>query len=309
MTRNARIRVFIALLASGPLAAQTNVPDIPKLTGPYLGQKAPGKTAESFAPEYFASRYMAYHSGIVFSPDGTEAYWHGRLNDRSGIQGIWWSRLEHGFWTAPAEAPFSICSAEGLDDSPFVTPDGKKLFFLSARPIENESQPEKWRIWFVTRTEKGWSEPKALPAVVNSIPGIHWRLSVDHQGNIYFGAWRKDGTGEIYFSRYENGRYAEPEKLGPEINRDGDYNFSPYIAPDGRYLLFNRRPDVLYVSFKSKDGGWTEARKLEIAEGEHCDNPVVTSDGRYLFLRRSINRVWKLYWVEATIIEELGKKH
>ena len=80
------------------------------------------------------------------------------------------------------------------------------------------------------RTDKGWSKPKPLPSIVNSMDGIHWMLSADNQGNLYFGTWnpQEDGktTGDIYCSKFENGQYARPEKLGPEINVPG-YNYSP----------------------------------------------------------------------------------
>jgi hypothetical protein len=249
--------------------------DLPKLTGPYLGQTPPGKTAEPFAPEFFDSRFKSYHSGIIYSPDRKEAYWQAALNDENGNQGIFQSRLENGFWTAPKIAPFSACLKGGRDDSPFISPDGKKLFFISSRPIEERGKPGKEKIWVTDRIHEGWSEPKLIPLTLNSPEErIHWRFSVDRLGNLYFGTWKIRGeeySGDIYLSKYIYGQYRKPEKLGPAINREGDYNFCPHIAPDGNYLIFTRvgakrserGPDNLYCSFGNKDGTWTEAKKTE----------------------------------------------
>jgi hypothetical protein len=302
---------LLALAATNSFSQQN---DFPKLTGPYLGQKPPGNVAEPFAPEFFGSRFKSYHSGIIFSPDGKEAYWQAALNDEAGCQGIFMSILENGFWTEPMIASFSACVKGGRDDSPFIPPDGKKLFFISSRPIEEGGESSGENIWVADRIEEDWSEPKLIPLVLNSSDGnIHWRFSVDRRGNLYFGTWRFQGeevTGDIYLSKSEDGQYVKPEKLGPEINREGHYNFCPYIAPDGGYLIFarvgatmaERGPDNLYCSFREKNGTWTEAKKLNIMGEKGNDVPVVSTDGRYLFLRHNIN---EFYWVDATIIEEL----
>ena len=172
------------------------------------------------------------------------------------------------------------------------------------------------------KTEEGWSDPKPLPSIVNSIEGIHWMLSVDKQGNLYFGTWkpREDGktTGDIFCSKYENGQYTKPEKLGPEINVPG-YNYSPFISPDGSYLIYSRRepskPIKLFICFRKSDGRWTKPRDLSNIIGRdglntdilHCDCPLVTRDGEYLFFRDDLNGKLRPYWMEAGFIEELRK--
>ena len=172
------------------------------------------------------------------------------------------------------------------------------------------------------RTKEGWSDPKPLPPTVNSLEGIHWMMSVDRIGNLYFGIWKplEDGktTGDIYCSKYENGQYTQPEKLGQEINVPG-YNYSPFIAPDGSYLIYSRRepskPIKLFICFRKSDGRWTKPRNLshiigldgidtDILQG---DCPLVTLDGKYLFFRDDLNGSLRPYWMEAGFIEELGK--
>ena len=305
--------------------AQENTKDqleFPVLRGPYLGQKPPGKTAQQFAVNVFDSTFHGFHSNIIFSPDGKEAYWQLNKGHGSRLQAIFESRYENGIWTRPQVAFFSTLVEGGMDDAPFISLDGNKFFFLSYRPIEKGEKSGKCNIWMMEKTEEGWSNPQPLPPIVNSIEGIHWMLSVDKQGNLYFGTWkpREDGktTGDIFCSKYENGQYTKPEKLGPEINVPG-YNYSPFISPDGSYLIYSRRepskPIKLFICFRKSDGRWTKPRDLSNIIGLdgintdilHGDCPLVTTDGKYLFFRHDLNGSLRPFWMEAGFIEELRK--
>lgn len=296
--------------------------DFPVLKGPYLGQKPPGRTAEQFAVNVFDSTYQGFHSNIVFSPDGNEAYWQLNKGHGSRLQAIFESRYENGVWTKPQVAFFSRLVEGGLDDAPFISPDGRMFFFLSTRPIEKGDEPGKRNIWVMDRIDEGWSKPKPLPSIVNSLNGIHWMLSADIQGNLYFGTWKpqEDGktTGDIYCSKYENGQYIRPEKLGPEINVPG-YNYSPFIAPDGSYLIYSRmepsKPTRLFICFRKSEEQWTIPQDLshiiglddistDVLQG---DCPLVTIDGKYLFFRDDLNGSLRPFWIEAGFIEELRK--
>jgi hypothetical protein len=296
--------------------------DFPVLKGPYLGQKPPGKTAQQFAVNVFDSRYQGFHSNIIFSPNGKEAYWQLNKGHGSKLQAIFESRYENGIWTRPQVAFFSTLVEGGMDDAPFISPDGKKFFFLSYRPIEKGDKSEKCNIWMMDKTEEGWSNPHPLPPIVNSLNGIHWMLSVNKHGDLYFGTWKpQEGgktTGDIYCSKYENGQYTKPEKLGPEINVPG-YNYSPFIAPDGSYLIYSRReplkPIKLFICFRKSDGTWTMPRDLSNILGRdgkntdilYSDCPLVTTDGKYLFFRDDLNGILRPFWMEAGFIEELRK--
>ena len=303
--------IILILVASSEVFSQPS--DFPELAGPYFGQQPPGEIAVQFAPEFFGSRFISFHSGIIFSPDGKEAYWQAMLNDENRSQAIFESKLRNGFWTEPGVASFSGLIKGGRDDSPCISPDGNKLFFLSSRPFEEGDKINQENIWFVHRIKEDWSEPKHIPLVLDASEGkIHWRFSVDKQGNLYFGAWKIKGdeiSGNIFLSKYENGQYGKPEKLGPEINKEGDYNFCPHIAPNGSYLIFTRvgakrserLPNRIYCSFKKDDGSWTEAKKVDIRGEQGNDVPVVSHDGKYLFLRHGT----EFYWVDASFIEKL----
>jgi ankyrin repeat protein/Tol biopolymer transport system component len=291
--------------------ADRSEPKFPVLTGPYLGQKLPGKTPELFARGIAAAKY-AFHGGVAFSPDGQSAYWS--VQEYGGSMASLESSNVGGRWTMPK--PMSFVVLGQTDDVPFPSPDGRKLFFVSGRPLEKGGQGGKENIWVMDRTASGWSEPRPLPAVVNAM-NMHWQVSVDLRGHLYFGAREEGGQGfglqDIYWSKFENGTYAKPENLGAAINGPG-FEHSPFIAPDGSYLIFSKsnpqaRVDSLFISFRKPEGTWSRSRDLNGVMGYRNRSmcPWVTPDGKYLFFAGIVAGENMPFWVEAGFIEDLRK--
>jgi ankyrin repeat protein len=276
----------------------------PELTGEYLGQKKPGRTAEMFAPGIVSGRH-ARHSNIVFSPDGKEAFW-GLMFPRPvpgyGTGRMLVSRLEGGRWTYPKEAVFD---GTKLADVPVFHPDGTILYDMSRRPFPGGRDMGKENIWMWDKGPGGWTNPRPLDPAVNDLPQ-HWQFGVDREKSVYFSTSVPGSLGEedIYVSRLVDGRYGKPENLGPTVNTPAAENH-PYVAPDGHYLLFVRNLDDIYVSFREKDGRWGEAKPLgpEVNTPRMELLPVVSPDGKYLFFARE-----GIFWVDASVIEDLRPK-
>jgi hypothetical protein len=257
------------------------------------------------APHLFAEHVVSTEDdegGGTFSPDGTEFYFvkFSQYTTFPRFGAICVSRLRGGRWTQPEVVSFSGGS---LDFPPKISPDGKTMYFSSFRPLPGKTGGQL-RIWSVERSAGGWGTPQPLPAPVNAPESAwNWAPSVTRDGTLYFASTR-DGNGHIYRSRRVDGAYAEPEKLGPEIN--SEFNESdPYISPDEKILLFassgvelgdRDRSETLkgggvlygrgylYVSV-SVDGRWSPARHLEHQINSVFDEstPAITPDGRFLF--------------------------
>ena len=281
----------------------------PVLAGDYLGQKPPSGEAERFALGIVSSIW-GLHSTAVFSPDGKEVYWApmmtfpGEIYSRGGL--LMMKRVD-GRWTAPAWASFS--RPEFDDDVPFFSADGKRIFFISSRPLPDTSEDEKERIWFADRTPAGWSEPRPIDAAVND-QDMHWQFSLDRQGNLYLASQIPAGLGmsDIYCARSVGGKYEKPVNLGDPIN-SADGENAPFIAPDGSYLLFSRQYD-LWVSFRGAGNAWSEPVKLgpEVNSPSIELCPVVTADGKYLFFLSQRDGESHAYWVRADVIEKARPK-
>lgn len=283
--------------------ASSAPPRFPHRVGPWLGEPAPADTPQRFAPGV-VSAYgpQAEHSPPVFSPDGREVWWTARF--RGPILGM---RREHGVWTAPAPAPFGSGAGDG---EPAFSPDGRRIFFLSSRPLASGERDGAEHVWWVERRGRGWSAPQPLPGPVNAMPQ-HWTLSLAADGTLYFSSVRAGGAGghDLFRSRRVNGRYEEPEDLGPTVNSAGD-EYTPFVAPDQSYLLFASTGHgavggrfQLFVSYRTAAGGWGEPIPVasRVPIGADVLGPTVSPDGRYLFYLGG-GDVW---WVRADFLEAL----
>ena len=278
------------------LKADTGPQKFPELKGPYYGQKLPENEMLLFAADIVSSpNGDDNHGSITFTPDGREIYWNLRGK-------IWTARQEDGRWTMPRVAAFSQEGGSAMDDNPFVTPDGKRMFFTSNRP--GAVSQDKENIWYVERTPDGWGQPQPVSAEVNALP-LHWGISVAASGALYFGGIAQEGYGQydIYCSRLEKGRYTKPVNLGPAVNGQGG-DHCPYIAPDESYLIYSRmggEEEGFFISYRGRDGQWTPPQKLPYGLEGVC--PTVSPDGKFLFVLSD-----GVYWLPAAFIERLRPK-
>jgi len=290
---------------------------------PYLDAAQPDSLPQVFAENFISTQL--YERDTAFSPNDTELYytlWAGAFGT------ILVTRKEDGVWTGPEVAAFS---GEYSDLEPAFSPDGKKLFFVSNRPLEANGSTKDYDIWMIERLQNGWSEPSDIGSPINTETNEFYP-SISQNGTLYFTASYDGGQGgeDIYFSRFETGRFAEPENLGPAINTERN-EFNAFVAPDETYLIFSSfgREDGLgggdlYISFRNEDGSWAEAKNM----GEDINStsldfcPFVSTDGQFFFFssRRSSlapNRSYQelferltapqngngdIYWVQAKSI-------
>jgi len=286
--------------------AETAPIRFPVLKGDYLGQEPPEGKPELFGLGIISSIW-GLHSTAVFCPDGNEVYWAPmitRPGEFYSTGGLLMMKRVGGQWAPPVWAPFS---APGLgDDVPFFSADGNRIYFISRRPLPGETAIGSERIWHADRIASGWAEPRPLDRVVNEHP-MHWEFSLDKAGNLYFAGQAPDTRGmtDIFLARFVDGKYEKPVNLGAPVN-SAVIEDSPFIAPDGSYLLFSRQFD-LWVSFRGESGAWSEPVSLgpEVNSEAIEICPVVTADGKYLFFLSQRDGESHAYWVRADVIERL----
>lgn len=256
--------------------------------------KLPFASAEPIVkPQLFAPNVIStgdYETEPLFPPDGKTFYFVKSTPDMN-FWTIAFSRFEKGSWSPPVIAPFS---GQYCDADPFITPDGKRIFFISRRPVDAKISPNaegRLDIYVTEKTAAGWSEPKNLGTPVNSEASEYFP-SMSKSGTLYFGSGRKGGKGgvDLYRSRFVNGKFQEPENLGDAVNTASD-EFEPFIAADESFLIFMgaNRPDGLggfdlFISY-NRNGEWTKAENLGAPINSPGDElgAKVTPDGKYLF--------------------------
>jgi hypothetical protein len=326
---------FLLLLVSamGNLFSRQN--DFPRPTGPYLGQKPPTAVAELFAPGFVSTGLS--EGEIAFRPDGRECFWAVSF---SGYETILTSRLENDKWTEPEVASFA---GQYFDGWPAMQPDGKRMFFHSARPLAaTTAATARFNIWYVDRGASGWGEPQEIGAPINGGENAACP-SITRDGTIYLSKRFSDGSEKICRSRLEQGKYRELEILPAVINAGKD-NFHAVISPDESYLIkpvFGAKDTIggdanYYVFFRNRTGGWSEPVNLgKGVNSPYCGGtPSISADGRFLFFQAAkpaaetfafgrrlslpemIERenrnpsiyTYDIYWLDAKIIEALRPK-
>ncbi len=302
----------------------------PVLGGKYLGQQPPGSTPELFAEGVVSTRNN--ERDAAFSPDGSEFYYSLKGPSFFTIIRV---RREGDRWLPPEVAPFS---GRYQDLEPCFSPDGRRLYFVSNRPLEGRGEPKDFDIWFVERQGVTWGEPQNIGAPVNSEKNEFYP-SFSDDGTLYLTAAYRNSLGgeDIFAARRQGDRFLPPENLGPAVNTEGG-EFNSFVAPDGSFLIFTTTGrgsgsggGDLWVSFRKDDGGWAEAQNM----GESINSPALdycpslSPDGKYLFftslrsdygayspvpltyteilkgLAGPRNGNGDIYWVNAAVIDSL----
>lgn len=127
------------------------------------------------------------------------------------------------------------------DRQPFVTPDGRTLFFISDRPGGQGGND----IWFSRRVGTGWSEPMNLGETINT-PFNEASPYVNRAGNtLYFASEGLAGFGgyDLYYAEGSIGAWGEPVNLGAPINTSYNDYGSMWMDNDSLVLFTSDRPE------------------------------------------------------------------
>ncbi|MFC4634414.1 hypothetical protein ACFO3O_10880 [Dokdonia ponticola] len=262
--------------------------------------------------------------GITFMPNGEKAYFT-RRDTKTGEKRIYVTTKTNDTWSTPTIAPFSTDEDEGA----FVNHDGSKLFFASYRPLPDRSTTEKMdmNIWYVDKTDDGWSAPKPLSTVINgsmkkdNVWPANYEAGpmTDAKGNLYF--WTK-GTDKnptnLFMAKLKsNGTYDTPKELIPPSSAT-NYDTAPQLSPDGNILFFGSddRYDGyggsdLYYSVKKGDS-WSTPKNLGpvINSSQSEGSPSFSPDGNYFYFSSNRGdakdangeRIWNVYYMETRFL-------
>lgn len=215
-------------------------------------------------------------SVATFMPDGKTVFF-------ADGQTICFSKLDNGKWGKPATAPFS---GHWKDWDPALRPDGKRLIFVSTRPLEGMPQdtPRKnAHLWYVDHLSGNqWSTPKHFEAPVNLEGFNDFGPSISSLGSICFCSRGRDGTKGMrgYYLKWQGDHYEQPILLA--LNGDSEI-YDPFIAPDESYIMYASNGE-LYISYRSGEG-WAQGQKLgpQVNNGNGNGDPFVSPDGKMLY--------------------------
>lgn len=210
----------------------------PQTRSPFLNIFRAEKSGQHFAnPELYSSDFRTmYHDGpICFNATGTEIFitrnrYHSVFKQEgedstNPLYIVHAYRKTDGSWSTPAELPFN--SPDYNCAHPFLTRDGQRLFFTSDNP-EGQGGSD---IFFVNRTNNGWSKPVNAGPQINT-EGDEMFPYVDENGRFYFASNGHLGLGglDIFAAEIVEGKI-KVKNIGSPVNSEKD-DFSFFLRAD-----------------------------------------------------------------------------
>ena len=116
--------------------------------------------------------------------------------------------------------------------------DGKKLIFTRLIKAPNKLSQEDF--FEAEKDSESWSDAKALNEINTADNEGAQSLSADSKILFFTACNRPDGFGscDIYFSRFINGRWTNPQNAGSPLNT-GAWEAQPSFSSDNKYLYFS----------------------------------------------------------------------
>lgn len=278
-----------------------------------------GNTINSAVSEYYPT----------FTIDGKQLIYTRRVNNTN--EDFFQSDKTDSSWqlSAPLKGNINSNFNEGAQT---ISQDGQWLIFTGCNFPEGFGSCD---LYISFLTPDGWSTPENMGGRINSDA---WEsaptLSPDKK-DLYFASRRYGGLGgsDIYVShRLPNGRWSEPENLGPQVNTSGDES-CPFIHADNQTLYFTSNGhqgyggDDLFLVRKGPKGIWSKPNNLgyPINTIENEGSLVIAADGRtayyasdrsdtrggldlYTFTLRSDVQPIRTLWIKGKVFDNLTKK-
>jgi len=259
---------------------------------------------------------------VAFTNNGHTVYFTRRqLNEK---QKIYFSNFNNYKWTKPQLASFST----DRDENPFITADGKTLYFGSQRAIPNNPTKGNFdmNIWKTQLTNHVWTAPTPIAETINKIqigqeewPSSNENSIYTFNNSIFYFATMLRGTKtiDIYETKLINNEFSKPVKLNGLFDEDKYWKSTPVISPDGEYLLFNaydapngKGGEDIYVSKKNSNGSWGKAVNIGGLVNTKAEEAAAnfSPDGKYFFFARELKQnpatdgIWTIFHIETKFL-------
>jgi hypothetical protein len=254
------------------------------------GTTPPGEEPELFLPGVVSTGLT--QRDVAVAPDGRAIVFSTAWGAFAGLA---LTRFEGGRWLPPELLPFCT-GTEYTHMEPAWAPDGRRLYFLSNRPVDETQRaafrPGAWdhqTIWFAEREGDGWSEPRPIGAPVDG-PDYEYYPSLARDGTLLYTRQVRGGGPSLWLAAPDGqGGFREPAPVDAGWNREASpYNACIHPAGDRIVLCLlgeGGAPARYRITFRGADGSWSEAVDL----GERVNRPGVAAasasfspDGRWL---------------------------
>ncbi|MGV3730539.1 MAG: hypothetical protein ACO1NN_07235 [Sphingopyxis sp.] len=238
-----------------------------------------------------------YESSPTFTLDGRTMIYLAADKD-FGSYRLMQSRCTQGAW-GPATPPSFAKPLPVVEADAFVTPDGKRLYYISTR---HAPETDDFDIWYVERTpDGGWGEPQRTPEPVNS-PAAELLPRADAAGRLYFGSSRDGsaGGGDIYVATEVAPGEWTVANVGPPVSTAG-HDYEAEISRDGQTIVtVSDRGDRSHLYRYRREGDrWIEVGRIPADPDQFQVGPLLSPKGdRLLFAQRHGARSGEMFLID-----------
>ncbi|MEQ1678497.1 MAG: flagellar motor protein MotB, partial [Chitinophagaceae bacterium] len=278
-----------------------------------------GNTVNGTESEYFPS----------LSIDGKKLIFTRRMNNVN--EDFYYSELKDGKWN-PAKEMEGDINTDQNEAAQNISADGEWMVFTATGRLQGYGNYDLYMSYLAP---EGWTTPKNLGSRINSDQWDAQPCISPDKRNLYFASRRLGGYGgiDIYVCYMQNnGRWSEPENLGPGINTPGD-DQCPFIHADNQTLYFvsNGWPgyggDDLFYARKAPGDTWSKPVNLGYPINTINDEGTlfIAADGKtayyasdrsdtkggydiYSFELREDVRPYKTLWVKGQVVDKKTTK-
>lgn len=178
---------------------------------------------------------------------------------------------------------------------PYITPDGKKLFFTRTSVIKQKdgNLRREENIHFTRWQDSIWVSELQLPEVINTNENEGAQCITQDGKTMFFTVCKTTpgtrGDCNIYMTRLKGREWTTPERLPTPINTQYKET-QPSISYDGRTLFFSSdRPGGkggmdIWVTRMNDDSLWANPKNLaEINSNQNEESPFIHPDNKTIY--------------------------
>lgn len=169
------------------------------------------------------------------------------INDKGNKLGLFTAVLRNGEWTDIHEMRFNDASWNVT--TPFLSPDGRRLFFASDKPEGfggSDLYYSEWKNGY-------WNNPVNLGNIVNTAGNEAYPF-VNDAGDLFFSSDGLPGKGgkDIFFTHFSDTAWINPVNLNSPVNSKGnDFGFISDGMINRGYFSSDRNGNLDIYSFRT----------------------------------------------------------
>lgn len=264
--------------------------------------KLPQLNATEFAPGIISTK--SFEINTVLNAAGDEVIFS-RCSDDFSHCTLMSSKFESDSWQSPKKLPFS---GDFSDADPFYNNDYSILYYISKRPINNESEKtETYNLWRVSRRGNEWNEPEYLSGLSSDKHDLYPSLTDD--GTLFFTSFRNEQQ-QLYFVKSTMGKFGDIQPMPAHIYGENGRIGDSAVSKDGKTIFFSisNRADSkgrgdLYFSRKV-NGKWGVAESLgeKVNTASHEFTPILSPDNKKLYFTRIEDGKGNLYGIDLSAL-------